>query len=163
MNTEHPNETWAELDARRGALVKELAEMQSFCRGRLHEVYKTCGKAGCRCGKDPAQRHGPYYAWVRQVDGVPVQRTLRAEQAAHVREGIARYEAYEQVRDAYEETMERAHLAAFEVLETGAAVKKTAEKAQDSSGTRRTSGRKRGSRHADATSKRSSRRRTPSR
>jgi hypothetical protein len=138
----------ATRDARKERLLHEFAALQSFCRGRLHEVYKTCGKQGCLCATDTARRHGPYFSWVRP-DGT--QRTLRPEEAAHVREGIARHGEYEKIRAAYEETMEAEHQAAFQVAQGSAAVKKTPARPLASSGTRRTTGKRRARRRAHAT------------
>jgi hypothetical protein len=138
----------ATRDARKERLVQEFATMQPFCRGRLHEVYKTCGKPGCPCADDEARRHGPYFSWVRP-DGK--QRTLRPEEAAHVREGIARHGEYEKIRAAYEETMEAEHQAAFQVAQGSAAVKKNPARPLASSGTRHTTGKRRARRRAYAT------------
>lgn len=141
----------ATRDARKEQLLHEFAALQPFCRGRLHEVYKTCGKQGCLCSTDTARRHGPYFSWVRP-DGK--QRTLRPEEAAHVREGIARHGEYEKIRAAYEETMEAEHQAAFQVAQGSAAVKKTSARTLASSGTRRTTGKRRAKRRAHATRRR---------
>ena len=150
----------ATRDARKERLVQEFAAMQPFCRGRLHEVYKTCGKPGCPCADDEARRHGPYFSWVRP-DGK--QRTLRPEEAAHVREGIAWHEEYEKIRVAYEDTMEAEHAAAFRVARESAAVKKTPARPLASSGTRRTTGKRRARRRAHATRRRCGARRQRSR
>jgi len=141
----------ATRDARKERLVQEFATMQPFCRGRLHEVYKTCGKPGCPCVGDEARRHGPYFSWVRP-DGK--QRTLRPEEAAHVREGIAWHEEYEKIRAAYEDTMEAEHVAAFRAARESAAVKKTPARAQVSNRTRHTTGRRHAKRHACGTRRR---------
>ena len=126
--------------ARKERLVQAFAAMQPFCRGRLHEVYKTCGKPGCPCDDNEARRHASYFLWVRP-DGT--QRTLRPEEAAHVREGIARHEEYGKIRAAYEETMEADHQAVFHAAQRSAAVENTPAIPPGSSGTRRTTGRKR--------------------
>lgn len=147
-------------DERKERLVREFASMQPFCRGRLHEVYKKCGKPGCPCATDDARRHGPYYSWVRP-DGK--QRTLRPEEAAHVREGIARHGGYEKVRAAYEETMEAEHMAAFQTAQEASAEKKTPARPQDSSGTRHTTGRRHARRRARGTRRRCGARRQRSR
>ncbi len=36
------------------------AHTDSLIRGTPGEVFRACGKATCRCAKDPAQKHGPY-------------------------------------------------------------------------------------------------------
>jgi hypothetical protein len=72
-----------EIQARR--LARQLstqAGLISFvASGSLVQRYTTCGKAGCRCQADPAQRHGPYWQWTKKVNGVTATRRLSDEEA----------------------------------------------------------------------------------
>ena len=77
----------------RARIWQQLMGLSPLCSGSLHEQYLTCGKSSCRChdGKQP-KRHGPYYLWVRHLEGKQVNRTLRpGPQLERVREGIANY------------------------------------------------------------------------
>lgn len=78
----------------RARLWQQMMQLSPVCSGSLHEQYLTCGKASCRChNKEKPQRHGPYYLWVRRIDGKQVNRTLRAgPEVDRVREGIANYQ-----------------------------------------------------------------------
>jgi hypothetical protein len=47
-------------------------------------VWRTtaCGKAGCHCGDDPPDLHGPYLTWTRTVAGKTVTRKISEDQQA---------------------------------------------------------------------------------
>lgn len=70
------------------SLVAELGGIGYISPGSLVIRETTCGKANCRCGADPPQRHGPYYQWSRAVAGKTVSRRLDEHQAALYREWI---------------------------------------------------------------------------
>jgi hypothetical protein len=81
------------MDASRSVLWQEMIELSPLCSGSLHEQYLPCGKPSCRChdSKDP-KRHGPYYLWVRRINGRQVNRTLRpGPELERVRRGIENY------------------------------------------------------------------------
>ncbi|MDQ2729415.1 MAG: hypothetical protein M3Y91_16485 [Actinomycetota bacterium] len=71
------------------SLAAELGGVGYISPGSLVARETTCGKANCRCGADPPQRHGPYYQWSRAVAGKTVSRRLDEHQAALYREWIA--------------------------------------------------------------------------
>ena len=59
-------------DARRpriAALKREIAAIDLVCSGTLLKRWRACGKPNCRCARNPAARHGPYYEWNRYLDG----------------------------------------------------------------------------------------------
>jgi len=71
------------LDKATKAEVSRLAsEMAGVVRagpalpGTLTSRHTRCGRAGCRCGADPPQLHGPYWSWTRKVDNKTVTRYL---------------------------------------------------------------------------------------
>jgi hypothetical protein len=71
------------LDKETRAEVSRLAtEMAGVARagpalpGTLTQRHTRCGRAGCRCGADPPQLHGPYWSWTRKVDNKTVTRYL---------------------------------------------------------------------------------------
>src|SRR5579862_4144965 len=81
------------MTSSRAKVWEELMQMTPVCSGSLHEQYLACGKSNCRChSKDNPQPHGPYYLWVRRIDGKQVNRTLRAgPEMERVKKGIANY------------------------------------------------------------------------
>ena len=50
--------------------------------GTLTQRHTRCGRAGCRCGADPPQLHGPYWSWTRKVNNKTVTRYLSDEEVA---------------------------------------------------------------------------------
>ncbi|MGH9897222.1 MAG: DUF6788 family protein [Pyrinomonadaceae bacterium] len=81
------------MTSSRAKILHQLVQLTPLCSGSLHEQYLPCGKQNCRChDKEHAQRHGPYYLWVRRIGGKQVNRTLRrGPELERVREGIANY------------------------------------------------------------------------
>jgi hypothetical protein len=84
--------------ARRRAAQERIAQIRDrirgverLCSGTLLRRTKVCGKPGCRCARDPAARHGPYYEWGRMKGGRLVHRMVSPTQAALLREAIANY------------------------------------------------------------------------
>ncbi len=77
----------------RARLWQKMMELSPVCSGSLHEQYLTCGKPECSChDSENPQRHGPYYLWVRRIEGKQVNRTLRpGADLDRVRMGIANY------------------------------------------------------------------------
>lgn len=62
----------AGLEARRGVLFAELAEVGDFRRGSLNAVRRKCGKANCACARQGHPGHGPQYNLTRWVGGKTV-------------------------------------------------------------------------------------------
>lgn len=52
-------------------------------KGTPSEVFRTCGKAGCKCARDPADRHGPYRVIQIKRDGKAKQVPLKKSDNAH--------------------------------------------------------------------------------
>jgi hypothetical protein len=75
-------------EARRQALLAELAGSSWFLRGTLLQVSNRCGTPTCRCKADPPQLHGPYWQWTRKIRGKTVSVRLTEEQADLVRAWI---------------------------------------------------------------------------
>jgi hypothetical protein len=100
-------------DARRGAALERIAQIRDrirmiepLCSGSLLRRTKVCGKAECRCAKDPAARHGPYYEWGRMQRGRLVHRMVSPAQAILLREAIANYRTLRRLLRTWEnETM----------------------------------------------------------
>ncbi len=68
-----------------------LTGVDYLCSGTLLQRTKVCGKAGCRCARDPNARHGPYYEWGHMQGGKLVHRTLSPEQAVILQLAIDNY------------------------------------------------------------------------
>ena len=81
------------MDARRSNIFEELIKLGPLCSGTLSERYIACGKKNCRCqNSENAQLHGPYYTWVRYIDGKQVNRTLSpGPELEMIKAGIANY------------------------------------------------------------------------
>jgi hypothetical protein len=60
--------------------VAELGLLGFTLPGTISVRTVTCGRATCRCAKDPDQRHGPYIQWFHTVKGRTVNKMLTAEQ-----------------------------------------------------------------------------------
>ena len=57
------------LETERSALLQKLAATGDMRRGSITEVFRSCGKATCRCSASDHPGHGPYYAFTTKVDG----------------------------------------------------------------------------------------------
>ena len=65
-----------------------ILAIEELCAGTLVHARKACGKPTCRCAKDPAARHGPYYVWSRLERGRLVRTSLTPKQAERLRIAI---------------------------------------------------------------------------
>lgn len=69
-------------------LSKELASVARSglaLPGTLTQRHTRCGRAGCRCGGDPPQLHGPYWSWTRKVDNKTQTHYLSDDEARNYR------------------------------------------------------------------------------
>lgn len=81
MSSTTLTERRARIGRRARALRQKIAALDVVAAGTLQVRTKSCGRANCRCAKDPAARHGPYYEWARMIDGRMVRLLLSKEQA----------------------------------------------------------------------------------
>ena len=93
--------------SRIAALRSELSAMDCVCSGTLLERMKTCGSPVCRCARDPAARHGPYYEWGHMKAGKLVHRLVSAEQAVLLRRAIGNYRRLKKLLRYWEAETER--------------------------------------------------------
>ena len=77
--------------ARIARIKDKVREMDYVCSGTLVHRWKVCGKAVCRCHRDPEARHGPYYEWGYMEGGRQVHRVVSPEQARLLRSAIKNY------------------------------------------------------------------------
>ena len=83
-----------------------LGEFDYVCSGNLQCRMLPCGNPTCRCKKNPALRHGPYYYWERRKGGRLVQMLLTPAEAEVVAQAIRNYKAILRIlRQCEEETV----------------------------------------------------------
>ena len=70
--------TIAELEGRRTAVLKEIAEIGDMRRGSIAERYRQCGKHPCCCEQADHPGHGPYYSLTVKAEGTTVTRHVAA-------------------------------------------------------------------------------------
>jgi hypothetical protein len=73
--------TLQDLEARRDAILLEIARTGDMRAGSISENYRKCGKSSCRCAQPDDPGHGPYYAYTWKEDG----KTRTAEPPARSR------------------------------------------------------------------------------
>ena len=81
--------------------------MDYLCSGTLLQRMMKCGKASCRCQKDPAARHGPYYEWGHMQGGKLVHRYVSPAQAALLQRAIANHRSVQKLLRTWEIQTER--------------------------------------------------------
>ena len=85
------------METKRSIIFEELIQLAPLCSGKLYERYLACGKNNCRC-HDPEnpKLHGPYYEWVRRIDGKQVGRMLRpGSDLEKIKTGIENYNRFQ--------------------------------------------------------------------
>jgi hypothetical protein len=85
------------METRRSNILEEIIKLTPICSGTLYEQRIPCGKKNCRChDKDNPILHGPYYVWVRRIDGKQVNRTLcPGPDLERIRAGIDNYTRFQ--------------------------------------------------------------------
>ena len=76
------------LLARIAELKQKILELDLVVAGTLVRRTKVCGKAGCRCARDPEARHGPYFEWGRIEGGRRVTTTVSPEKARRLKSAL---------------------------------------------------------------------------
>jgi hypothetical protein len=94
--------TAREVRQRIAEIQRELAAIQYLSSGTLLKRTKVCGNPQCRCARDPAARHGPYYEWSYMKAGKLRHRTLTPKQAELMRLAIANYRKAKKLLRAWE-------------------------------------------------------------
>jgi len=57
------------LQAKRDAILGELARVGDMRKGSITETFRACGKPSCACSAPDHPGHGPYYAFTTKVAG----------------------------------------------------------------------------------------------
>ena len=79
------------LDARREAILRELASIGDLRPGSLFERYRKCGKPGCHCAREGDPGHGPNWVLTARVNGRAVTRAIPRGAVAETRAQIGEY------------------------------------------------------------------------
>lgn len=79
------------FEARTREIREAIAAMDVVVSGMVSTRMKPCGRPNCRCAKDPAAQHGPYYEWHHYQDGRLVHRTVTKEQYAVLEKAVANH------------------------------------------------------------------------
>ena len=79
------------LEARRGAIRRELASIGDLRPGSLFERYRKCGKPGCHCAREGDPGHGPNWVLTARVNGRALTRAIPREAVAQARAQIDEY------------------------------------------------------------------------
>ncbi len=89
MKNELEKQTLSRYRGQMAALVEKMKELcMKACHGDLIlagtpiEVYRKCGKAGCRCAEGGDKRHGPYLAVQVRKDSGQRQLSLKGSERA---------------------------------------------------------------------------------
>ena len=79
------------LETQIEAVKKELLSLGDLCPGSLSRQYNVCGNPKCRCKKDPAQKHGPYYQLSFTRKGRSSTKFIKSPHVAMVKDQIDNY------------------------------------------------------------------------
>ncbi len=90
---------------------EELARLNYICAGTLQHRTRVCGKPGCRCARDPAARHGPYYEWGRIEQGRLVHSKLSPQEARRFVQAMRKYRRLKRLVRGWQQASVQAMLA----------------------------------------------------
>lgn len=73
--------SFAQLEARRAALIDQLAALGDLRPGSIVSVLRRCGKPSCHCARPGDPGHGPSLRLTRKVNGKTVTEALSSPAA----------------------------------------------------------------------------------
>ena len=76
-----PRPAFRNADQRFRQARQQLHQLEYFLKGTVLKRMMKCGRPQCRCHRDPAQRHGPYFEWTYKVAGKTVNVKLSPQAA----------------------------------------------------------------------------------
>lgn len=97
-------ETLEQLETKRAALLRALAETGDMRQGSITESYRPCGKGNCACAKTTHGGHGPFYAFTRKVGGKT--QTIQLRSGPELTKLLREVETYHEFRRAIEDLVE---------------------------------------------------------
>ena len=60
-------------------LKREIVPLDYFCKGTVLKRMMKCGQKQCACHRDPAKRHGPYFAGTYKIQNKTVNVRLHPD------------------------------------------------------------------------------------
>ena len=87
----------ASTETKYRALANELATLGPIRRGSIYQTRLRCGSSGCRCQRDPAARHGPYWLWTAKVKGKSKCRKLDSQTLKLYRQQSRNFQKLKQI------------------------------------------------------------------
>lgn len=90
---------------------EEFTRIEYICAGTLQHRTRVCGKPGCRCARDPAARHGPYYEWGRIEDGRLIHSKLSRDEAQRFVQAMRQYRRLKRLLRRWQQASVQAMLA----------------------------------------------------
>ncbi len=88
------------LEQQRERILGALATLGDMRPGSLVQRYMQCGRATCHCQQEGDPGHGPYFVFVRDVDGKRTSRSLSKAAAAIVQPQLAEYQRFRRLSSA---------------------------------------------------------------
>lgn len=94
-------ETLEQLETKRAALLRALADTGDMRQGSITESYRPCGKGNCACAETAHGGHGPFYAFTRKVGGKT--QTIQLRPGSELTKLLREVETYHEFRRAIED------------------------------------------------------------
>jgi len=104
---QRPPASAARVPVRIAAIQAQIVRLDHIVSGTLHTRTKVCGKPNCRCAKDSAERHGPYYEWSWREGTRGVHLVLTRDQAKALDRALRNYRKVKSLLAKWEEESAR--------------------------------------------------------
>lgn len=91
------------LEAKREAILREMAKVGDMRKGSISETFRSCGKPSCACSAHDHPGHGPYYAFTTKVAGKT--RTVQLRPSSRLAKFEREVDAYKHFRSLSEELL----------------------------------------------------------
>ncbi len=92
--TKPTSDTLAALTLRRDRIQQEFVSLGDLRPGSLTRRLQQCGKPRCRCQRDGATGHGPYWSLTFKVQGKTATRSIPAAAVERTRAQIAEHKRF---------------------------------------------------------------------
>ena len=106
----------SELEQRRDAIARQIAELGDLRAGSISNTSGRCGKPNCRCHRPGQRGHGPNLRLTYKVDGKTFSESLSTPAAARKAEReVAEFRSFQQLsREFIETNVQICHLRPIE-------------------------------------------------
>ena len=95
----------SELEQRRDAIARQIAELGDLRAGSISNTSGRCGKPNCRCHRPGQRGHGPNLRLTYKVDGKTFSKSLSTPAAARKAEReVAEFRNFQQLSREFIET-----------------------------------------------------------